>query len=183
MKKILNLPNQFEPTTFGGWISPLGIYFPRKANISSDPILRSKGVDPRSHDERFLNISHTAMAIGWVEIDYKQRKRSNLSEFDMSKTARRTVVFNLSPASIDRKQELRVFAVSKFFTAFFKEGRTLRELNLFNFGEFSVDRRFRTDIKEHEKELTVEKDKLLFRNEDFLKLKLARKLTEKRFQK
>lgn len=145
MLRYINLPSGFKATPFGGWCSPLGVYHPRYANISSDPILRSRGLDPRSHDKRFESIEDIAYATGWFQVVYKQRKKTSLREFDESSNALRTVTFRCSPLALRHRQQQRLYDTAKFFVNYFEEGETRLRLEAFDYGNIHIDRRVRSD--------------------------------------
>jgi len=130
------VPSGFIATRFGGWCSPLGVYFPRRANISADPILRSKGLDPRNHDKRFSTITDIALAHAWFQVDYEQRKMTNLREFDESKTAKRTFIFRYCPEAIELKQQRRIIAVAQYLRDRFEVGRNTFKIEAYRFNNY-----------------------------------------------
>lgn len=133
---LVNIPSGFIATRFGGWCSPLGVYFPRRANISSDPILRSRGLDPRNHDKRFASISDIALANGWFEFEYRQRKMTNLMEFDESTKAKRTFIFRYCPEAIDLKQQRRIIAVAQYLRDRFEVGSNSYLIEAYRFENY-----------------------------------------------
>lgn len=176
MLRFINMPSGFKATPFGGWCSPLGVYHTRYANISSDPILRSRGLDPRSHDKRFETIEDIALATGWFEVKYSQRKMTDLREFDQSKSAKRLVTFRFDPSGLPHRQQQRIYEVAKFFSNYFEHGKTRLALELYQFENINIDRRIRTDSVVYDAPIIVTTFNHTYSNYQFFRLGMMSRL-------
>lgn len=128
---LLNVPQGFKITFHGGWVSPLGVFYPLRFGGDPDYPLRAR-LSLGSQPQNFTDLMQLAYFKGWFRVGYSQTYGG--LRINEQKNARRTAIFDFAPDCISNKRVLSLLDTAKIFEKRFAESGKIRfQINLHKF--------------------------------------------------
>jgi len=128
---LLHVPQGFKITFHGGWVSPLGVFYPLRFGGDPDYPLRAR-LNLANHAENFSDLHQLAYYLGWFRVGYSQTYGG--LRIHEQKNTKRTAIFDFAPDFISNKRILSVIDTAKIFEKRFADiGKIRFQLNLHKF--------------------------------------------------
>ena len=128
---LLHVPQGFKISFHGGWVSPLGVFYPLRFGGDPDYPLRPR-LSLSNHPQNFSDLHQLAYYLGWFRVAYAQTYGG--TRIHEQKNTRRTAIFDFAPDFISNKRVLSLLDTAKIFEKRFADNGKIRfQLNLHRF--------------------------------------------------
>lgn len=120
-EKRWHLPTYFRVSFWGGWISPVGLFYINLGVNSDNYTLSLAGVGD-APSTRWPDRAAWALHLGWIRVGYWQNYGGTQVVSPNPYTIRR-IIFSLVPGSTSERAARRAAAVAEYFEDLFDVGR------------------------------------------------------------